>query len=369
MTAPAFRRVVDLSHPVDDSTPVYPGDPEPAFTPATTIAEHGYNVLHVRMGSQTGTHLDAPYHFLADGARVEDLDPALLCAPGVIVDVRGKRPRTAITWGDLEPRADELGPGMILVLHTGWSEHWGTDAYADHPYLDADAARRIVETGVRTVAIDAMSLDETTDAEEHPTGFAAHHAVLGAGGVIAENLTGLAAVDFDSPVVSLLPILLRGADGAPVRAVAMERSDAPAAPPEGSHDRDVAAVLGTAADLVSAFGDHRVEDYFGFFAVDATFVFHHVPERLDSRGAYESLWRTWEDEDGFQVLSCESSDAAVQVLGDVAIFRHDVRTTARLGGEEDTLEERESIVFARRDGRWVAVHEHLSPRPPVGAGP
>lgn len=218
----AFRRIVDLSHPVDGDTPVYPGDPVPAFTPATTLAEDGYNVLHVQMGSQTGTHLDAPYHFLEDGARVEDLDLALLCGPAVIADVRGKAPRQAIAWSDLAPVADSLGPGRLLVLHTGWSEHWGTDRYAAHPFLDGDAAARIVDLGVRTVAIDAMSLDETTDVPEHPSGFAAHYAVLGAGGAIAENLNNLAAVDFPDPVVSLLPVLLRGADGAPVRAVAME---------------------------------------------------------------------------------------------------------------------------------------------------
>jgi kynurenine formamidase len=217
-----IRRIVDLSHPVDDSTPVYPGDPEPAFTPATTIAEEGYNVLHVRMGSQTGTHLDAPYHFLEDGARVDELELGLLCAPAVVVDVRGKQPRQPITWDDLEPYSSSLAPGVILVLHTGWSEHWGTDAYAGHPFLDGAAAERVVAAGIRTVAIDAMSLDATTDAAEHPSGFAAHYEVLGAGGTIAENLTNLADIDFLDPVVSLLPIRFRGADGAPVRAVAME---------------------------------------------------------------------------------------------------------------------------------------------------
>lgn len=220
--SPRIHRIVDLSHPVDDHTPVYPGDPEPSFTPAATIAEDGYNVLHVRMGSQTGTHLDAPYHFLEDGARLDELDLGLLCAPAVVADVRGKQPREAITWADLEPYSSSLAPGVILVLHTGWSEHWGTDAYADHPYLDGDAAERVVAAGVRTVAVDAMSLDETTDAPEHPSGFAAHYAVLGAGGTIAENLTNVAEIDFLDPVVSLLPIRFRGADGAPVRAVAME---------------------------------------------------------------------------------------------------------------------------------------------------
>jgi kynurenine formamidase len=217
-----IRRVVDLSHPVDDNTPVYPGDPLPRFTPAATIGRDGYNVLHVQMGSQTGTHLDAPYHFLEDGRRVEDLGLDQLCAPAVVVDVRGKGAREAITWADLERHAGDLRPGVILVLHTGWSRYWGSVTYAEHPFLDGAAARQVVERGVRTVAIDSMSLDETVDTHEHPSGFAAHFAVLGAGGAIAENLTNLAAVDFPDPVVSILPIRFRGADGAPVRAVALE---------------------------------------------------------------------------------------------------------------------------------------------------
>lgn len=216
------RRVVDLSHPLDAGTQVYPGDPEVAVEPATTIAVEGFNVLHVRMGSQSGTHLDAPYHFVEDGARVDDLDLALLCAPAVVADVTGRAPRTALGWRDLAPVAGDLRPGRILVLRTDWSRHWGTPAYFDHPYLDADAAARVVDAGVRVVALDALSIDETVLDGEQPTGFAAHHAVLGAGGVVVENLTGLDAVDFPDPVLSVLPLRLTGADGAPVRAVALQ---------------------------------------------------------------------------------------------------------------------------------------------------
>lgn len=217
-------RIVDLSHTIGDDTPVYPGDPVAALAPATTIAADGYNVLHVRMGSQTGTHVDAPYHFLENGARIDDVDLAAFIGPAVVADVRDRRARSLISWTDLEPVAARLEPGAILVLHTGWSAYWGLSSYSDHPYLDGNAARRVVETGVRTVAIDAMSLDVTTSGGKHPSGYAAHHAVLGAGGVIVENLTNLAAVDFPHPLLSVLPIKLAGADGAPVRAVALEVS-------------------------------------------------------------------------------------------------------------------------------------------------
>ncbi len=221
MTSPV-RGIVDLSHPLDDHTPVYPGDPVARFEPATTIDEHGYNVLHVRMGSQTGTHVDAPFHFLADGARIDELPLELFLGPAVVADVRGRAPHAAITWADLAPVADRLGPGRMLLLQTGWDAHWGSNGYFDHPFLDRDAAERVVAAGIRTIGLDALSLDETVLGGEPAGGFAAHFAVLGAGGVIIENLTNLAAVGWEAPVVSVLPLRLVGADGAPVRAVAFD---------------------------------------------------------------------------------------------------------------------------------------------------
>jgi kynurenine formamidase len=219
---PPVRGIVDLSHPLADDTPVYPGDPVARFESATTIAEHGYNVLHVRMGSQTGTHVDAPFHFLEDGARIDQLPLELFLGPAVVADVRGMAPHAAITWADLAPVADRLAPGRMLLLHTGWDAHWGQDAYFDHPFLDGDAAERVVAAGVRTIGLDALSLDETVLGGEPTGGFAAHFAVLGAGGVIIENLTNLDAVRSPDPVVSVLPLRIAGADGAPVRAVAFD---------------------------------------------------------------------------------------------------------------------------------------------------
>jgi kynurenine formamidase len=214
--------LLDLSVPITTGMPVYPGDPEVEAVPALTVAGSGVNVLRLHMGSQTGTHVDAPYHFLEDGARIDQLPLELFLGPAVVADVRGRAPHTALTWADLAPVADRLGPGRMLLLHTGWDAHWGTDAYSDHPFHDGDAAERVVAAGVRTVGLDALSLDETVPGGEPAGGFAAHLAVLGAGGVIIENLRGLDAVRAAEPVVSVLPLRLAGADGAPVRAVAFD---------------------------------------------------------------------------------------------------------------------------------------------------
>jgi uncharacterized protein (TIGR02246 family) len=121
-------------------------------------------------------------------------------------------------------------------------------------------------------------------------------------------------------------------------------------------------VLDAAQALVEAFGAHDTEAYFASFSPAATFLFYTHEEPLRSRDAYRSLWSGWE-QDGFRVLSCASSDQHVQVLGDdVAVFTHAVHTVVRTGDDEETLDERETIVFRREvGGRWMAVHEHLSP--------
>lgn len=216
-----ISKVVDLSQVVDSATQIYPGDPVPSLHPATTIEADGFNVLHVHIGSHTGTHVDAPYHFAPDGARIDELPLEPFLGTGVVADVSGREPRARIGWADLVPYEALLGPGRILLLRTGWSEYFGTERYYDHPFLDGEVARRLLDLGVRTVGIDALSPDETV-LDGPPSDFAVHHTICQAGGIIAENLTNLGDIDFADPLVSLLPIKLGNADGAPVRAIAME---------------------------------------------------------------------------------------------------------------------------------------------------
>ena len=217
------RRIVDLSIVLDPDTQVYPGDPKPAFRPAATIEADGANVLALELGSHSGTHVDAPYHFIADGPRLEDCDPGLFIGPVVIADVRHRDNREPITWEDLAPCADRLGPGVILALQTAWSDrYYRTERYYRHPFLDPEACSRILDLGVRTLAIDALNPDPTEPARSKPE-FPVHRLFLSAGGVIAENLTNLSAVDFPDPLLCLFPIRLGvNADGAPCRAVALQ---------------------------------------------------------------------------------------------------------------------------------------------------
>lgn len=217
-----ITRLVDLSVPVGPGTVVYPGDPAPELRVHSTVARDGFNLLDVHIGSQSGTHVDAPYHFEDDALRIDQVPLERFLGPAVVVDATGVGARGRIGWELIARVADRLGEGVVVLLHTGWSQHYGTPAYFDNPFLDADACRRVLDCGVRTICIDAINLDETPD-DEHPgEGFPVHHLMARAGGVIGENFRGLELIDWADPFVMCLPIALEAADGAPVRAVAVE---------------------------------------------------------------------------------------------------------------------------------------------------
>lgn len=127
---------------------------------------------------------------------------------------------------------------------------------------------------------------------------------------------------------------------------------------------DEVAVRAAVDHLVRAFGRGDLAAYFGAFHPDASFVFHATPRRLEGVVEYRAEWNRWIAEDAFSVLGCQSSDARVQMWGDVAVVTHSVETRTRTHAGVATLGERETIVFRRQsDGRWLAVHEHLSLAP------
>ena len=122
-------------------------------------------------------------------------------------------------------------------------------------------------------------------------------------------------------------------------------------------------VLQTAAHLVSRFAAHDFDGYFSCFDENAVFIFHTSPNVLVSKSEYQKEWRTWEKEWGFKVKACSSTHQRVQLFDSIAIFSHDVATTLSTNDGEKSFKERETIVFHEVSGKWIAVHEHLSPMP------
>lgn len=126
-------------------------------------------------------------------------------------------------------------------------------------------------------------------------------------------------------------------------------------------------VFKAARNLVAAFSEGRLDDYFAAFAPEANFIFHTTPFRVESTAEYRLLWSQWVAMDGFRVLRCVSSNGAVSRWSDTGVFTHDVETEIETKAGAEILRERETIVFRRHgDGRWLAVHEHLSPAGKIG---
>jgi kynurenine formamidase len=210
-------KIVDLSLNLTNDTPIYPGDPVPNISVATTLEHDGYNLHHVHIGSQTGSHVDAPYHFLESGERIHESDLSLFIGTGLVVPVLGKGEQERITLKDVEPYVEKVEPGHIVLFHTGWSKFAGQEKYFRHPFVDVEVIQVLLEQGVRTFCIDCINLDYTGG-----TDFPAHEAIAAVNGIIAENLTNFEGINFPDPLISLFPLKLVGCDGSPVRAVAMK---------------------------------------------------------------------------------------------------------------------------------------------------
>jgi len=214
---PTIKKIVDLSHALTANTPVYPGDPVPSFSVATTIENEGYNLFNVFLGSQTGSHVDAPYHFSNQGATIDKMDLKYFMGNGLIIDVSHKRGKEEILLDDIKNYERQIEIADIVLFKTNWYKKAGTAEFYGHPYLSKAGGEYLLSKGVRTAGIDVINLDATGG-----TQFPIHDMFSAANGIIAENLANLDQVDFETPFIIILPLKLIGCDGSPVRAVAVE---------------------------------------------------------------------------------------------------------------------------------------------------
>jgi len=189
---------------------VYEGDPGVEIAPRLEIARGDTaNVSLLSMGSHTGTHVDAPAHFIEGGATVEALPLDSLIGPALVAEVGCER---LIGRRDLEPLP--LDDQSRLLLKTRNSALWAAGDFSrDFVALDLEGARYLTERGLRLIGIDYLSIEAF-----HSPGHPVHRHLLGAGVVILEGLD-LGRVAPGVYELVCLPLPVRGIDGAPCRAV------------------------------------------------------------------------------------------------------------------------------------------------------
>lgn len=211
-------RVVDLTLPIAGDYPYR----SITLTPTRTVAEHGYAITQVTFDTHWGTHLDAPSHSLPNVRTVEALDLDRCCGPARCLDLTGRgAPGSLIDVADLQPHAELMTAGARLLLRTGWSERHGSAAYhRDYPVLSVAAAAWLAERRLALLGLDVPSIGPVWISNLTHL-FAVHRSLLGVETVIVECLTNLAALPPGPFTFVAAPLPFVGADGSPVRALAL----------------------------------------------------------------------------------------------------------------------------------------------------
>jgi len=201
-------KIIDITRPLSGTTVSFPGDPPPRFTQRDAGL---YLISDLSMNSHSGTHIDAPAHYLKCGDTIDTIPLDHLIGPCRVLDVTAAG--STITAADLIHR---LGDAQRILLKTNYSNK--TMFREDFPHLAPDAALLLREHGALCVGIDSFSI------EAFVCDGSVHRCLLGGGCIIIEllNLEGVDEGDYE---LAALPLRLTGLDGAPARVVLTRKEE------------------------------------------------------------------------------------------------------------------------------------------------
>ncbi len=208
--------LLDLTMPFSTRTVPVPGHPQPSFESMHVFERDGVRNTIASFSIHTGTHIDAPSHFIEDGRSIDQLAVDRFVRPGVKLDLSDARPGEPIRLTTLERLGfrPDVVRGKILVLATGWSDanYRGPRLYEDNPFLSPRAAEAIASAGPSALALD-FAVDETDPWPNHTV-------LLGAEVVLIENLVNLLELPANGFDLIALPLRLENENGAPARVIA-----------------------------------------------------------------------------------------------------------------------------------------------------
>ncbi len=212
-------KVIDLTLTISENIPTFPGSPQPNFISWENIEKDGYNLELLFLSSHTGTHIDAPYHFLKKGQKIHQIVIKRLVTEAVLIKIR-KSADQAITKTDIERFEKKHGiidDGSTIIFHTGWQKNLQKKSYfLRNPGLAVSGARYLASKKINLVGIDSPSIDLGKDGK-----FSVHHILAKNGILIVENLANLEKIHSEKFHLIVAPLKLKNATGSPVRAMAL----------------------------------------------------------------------------------------------------------------------------------------------------
>lgn len=223
-------QAVDLTHPMHDEMAFWPGG-VPFKKEVLVDYDQGYLLHKFEMGENTGTHVDAPAHFIEGNRAIDELPLSELIVPAVVIDVQDKvasNPAYELTAEDVlgwESEHGEVPAGALVILNTGWHKRFDEperyvnmddDEVMQFPGYGPDSAELLVERDVAGIGIDTLSIDHGPSKS-----FAAHVVMLEAGKYQIENLANLDALPATGATVMVGVLPVQGGSQAQARVVAL----------------------------------------------------------------------------------------------------------------------------------------------------
>ena len=211
-------KIIDLTLTISSKIPTFPGSPQPTFIPWENVKEDGYNLELLFLSSHTGTHMDAPYHFLEKGAKIHEISLEKLVSEAALIQSR-KKGGESVTKADIqkfEKKHGKIENFSSVIFYTGWQKNLQKKYYfTKNPGLSVSAAKYLASKKISLVGIDSPSIDLGKDNK-----FSVHQIFAKKGILIVENLANLDKIKSSEFHLVVLPLKLKNATGSPVRAIA-----------------------------------------------------------------------------------------------------------------------------------------------------
>lgn len=209
---------LDLTLTISKNLPTFPGSPKPKFIPWNTIDKNGYNLELLFLSSHSGTHIDAPFHFIKNGKKIHEIPIERLLTIATLIKLN-KNENQAITKNDIikfEKKHGTIQKNATIIFATGWQKNLQSKYYFEkNPGLSVSAARYLSLKKINLVGIDSPSIDLGNEKQ-----FSVHHILSKNNILIVENLTNLEKISKNPFKFIVLPLKLKDATGSPVRAIA-----------------------------------------------------------------------------------------------------------------------------------------------------
>ena len=218
-------KIIDLSHPVREGVAPYPGGPPPEFIWRSTFESKGRTSSQFCMSTHTGTHVDAPLHFIPDGKSLDKIPLDQICGPAIVIDISQVETQDRVVTIDIfKSRCQNLKPGDIALVYTGLEAELGSQEFAtSFKVLDSLSFEWLTSLPIRAFGVDAVSVDKF----ESPK-FINHFIILAAGIPIIEGLTNLKKIiNVGRFFFAAAPLNLTNREAAPCRAFAVLDMDCP----------------------------------------------------------------------------------------------------------------------------------------------